>query len=118
MYKLDKTTQDAIKRIYTQFKNESEITVSAPEYEKTTIDYLINRGLLEKTDASTFSGWIYIVSPTHEGKLAYSEILKSPSSKIANFILEGAKIMKEEYHHENDSSILMLDYIDGPKAAS
>ena len=86
MYNLDKTAQYALKKIYNQFESERGITVSAPEYKKTTIDYLINSGLLEKIDASTLSGWAYLVRPTHEGEVAYSEILKLPSSKIEDFI--------------------------------
>ncbi|MCR5636691.1 MAG: hypothetical protein K6F76_05910 [Clostridiales bacterium] len=116
MYKLDKTAQDALNKIYTQFKSASEITVSAPKYEKITIDYLITDGLLEKIDASTLNGWVYIVRPTHEGKLAYSEILKQASSKINNFILQGETIMKEEYHHLTDHGLAMPDFICGPKS--
>ena len=116
MSKLDKTAQDALKQIYNQFKNTSEIIVSAPEYEKITIDYLVKDGLLDKKDASTLSGWCYLVSPTHEGKLAYNEILKLPLSKIDDFILQGETIMKEEYHHVTEPGLCIPDYISGPKS--
>jgi len=116
LYNLDKTAQKAIKKIYAQFKNATEINVSASEYEKTTIDYLVKGGLLEKTDASTLSGWVYIVRPTHEGKLVYSKILKLPSSKIADYIERGEKIMKDEYHHVTEPGLVMPDYISGPKS--
>ena len=116
MCRLDKTSQDALLQIYSQFKSTSEITVSAPEYEQTTIDYLIGCGLLEKLDASTLSGWAYIVRPTYEGKSAYDEALKMPLSKINDFISQGEIIMQEEYHYVNDSGLAMPDYISGPKS--
>lgn len=116
MCRLDKAAQDTLIKIYSQLKNTSEITVSAPEYEQTTIDYLISCGLLEKLDASTLSGWVYIVRPTYEGKSAYSETLKMPLSKINDFILQGEIIMQEEYHHITEPMIVMPDYISGPKS--
>ena len=116
MCRLDKAAQDALIKIYFQLKNTSEITVSASEYEQTTIDFLISCGLLEKLDASTLSGWAYIVRPTYEGKSAYGETLKMPLSKINVFILQGEIIMQEEYHHITDSGLAMPDYIRGPKS--
>lgn len=114
--RLGKAAQDALIKIYSQLKSTSEITVSAPEYEQTTIDYLISCGLLEKLDASTLSGWAYIVRPTYEGKSAYDEALKMPLSKINDFISQGEIIMQEEYHHITDSGLAMPDYISGPKS--
>ena len=117
MSKLDKIAQDALKMLYTQFKSTDEITVSSPEYEKTTIDYLVKSGLLEKhLDVSTFSGWAYFVRATHEGELVYREILELPSSKIEEFISQGEIIMKEEYHHGIRDKSAAPDYISGPKS--
>ena len=116
MFRLDKAAQDALLKIYSQFKSSSDITVSAPEYEQTTIDYLISCGLLEKLNASTLSGWAYIVKPTYEGKSAYNEPLKMPLSKINDFISQGEIIMQEEYHHVTSSKSAALDYISGPKS--
>ena len=37
MMKLDKSARDLIKKIYCQFENVSEISVSSPDYKKTVI---------------------------------------------------------------------------------
>lgn len=116
MDKLDKTAQKAVKTIYTQFNSVEEITVSSPEFKKTVIDFLVSQGLLEKTDASTLSGWAYLIRPTYYGESAFAEILSLPSSKVDAFIEQGEIIMKEEYHHVTEPGLVMPDYIDGPKS--
>lgn len=116
MIKLDKSARDSLKNIYTQFEDKDEIPVSSPNYKKTVIDYLVNQGLLEKLDASTLSGWAYIVRPTHSGEMLFSEILDLPLSKVEAFIKQGEVIMKEEYHHVTEYGIAVPDYIDGPKS--
>ena len=115
MDKFDKTARNVLKCIYAQFENASEITVSSPNYKKTTVDYLIGQGLLEKIDATTFSGWAYIVRPTYKGEQVLSEISDLPSSKVESFIERGEAIMKEEYHIA-DPRFPMPDYISGPKS--
>lgn len=115
MNKLDKFARDALKNIYTQLDDKDEISVSSPNYKKTVIDYLVNEGLLEKLDASTLSGWTYIVRPTHRGEMLFSEILNSPISKVESFIKQGEVIMKEEYHKASPG-FAMLGYISGPKS--
>ena len=113
---IDKASQNALKRIYSQFESEREINISAPEYKQSTIDYLISNGLLSYLDASTLSGWLYLVSPTREGELVYSKILKLPSSKIDDFISQGERIMEEEYHHGIGFRSAAPDDISGPKS--
>ena len=116
MDKLDKSAQKVLKRIYTLFENESELSVSSPDYKKPLIDYLIRQRLLEKIDVSTFSGWEYLISPTHEGELVVIEISNLPSSKVEAFIEQGEAIMKEEYHHVTEPGLAISDYISGPKS--
>lgn len=116
MEKLDKVAQNALKCIYEQFENENEITVSSPNYKRTIIDYFVGQGLLEKTDATTLSGWAYIVRPTYAGELAFTEIMNLPLSKVETFIKQGEVIMKEEYHRVTEPGLLIPDYIDGPKS--
>ncbi len=115
MSKLDKNAQSTLKELYKCFEASNNINVSSPKYEQTLIDYLIEHGLIKKIDASTLSGWEYIISPTYEGKIAVDEISKSKLSKIAAFIEQGKIIMKEEYHPA-DSNIVMPSYISGPKS--
>ena len=116
MVKLNKTDLDVLKNIYKEFEKKHEITVSSPDYKKTVIDYFINHGLLTKIDASTLSGWTYIIRPTHEGELTMKETTNPNLSKVEAFIEQGYAIMKEEYHHETDPHIMALDYIGGPKS--
>lgn len=116
MIGLDKTAQDALRNIYAQLENNSEISVSSPGYKKTTIDYLVSQGLLEKIDASTLSGWAYIIRPTHGGEVVFAELSALPLSKVDTFIKQGEIIMKEEYHHVTDPGLVIPDYISGPKS--
>ena len=116
MIGLDKTAQDTLRNIYAQLENNSEISVSSPGYKKTTIDYLVSQGLLEKIDASILSGWAYIIRPTHGGEVVFAELSALPLSKVDTFIKQGEIIMKEEYHHVTDSGLVIPDYISGPKS--
>ena len=116
MIGLDKTAQDALRNIYAQLENNSEISVSSPGYKKTAIDYLVSQGLLEKIDASTLSGWAYIIRPTHGGEVVFAELSALPLSKVDTFIKQGEIIMKEEYHHVTDPGLVIPDYISGPKS--
>ena len=95
MIKLDKSARDFIKGIYSQFESASEICVSSPDYKKTVIDYFVEQGLLDKMDASTLSGWTYIIRPTYEGELLVSELANLKSAKIETFIARGEVIMNE-----------------------
>lgn len=116
MVKIDKTDLEILKHIYKKFESESEITVSSPDYKKTLIDYFVNQGLLTKIDASTLSGWVYIIGPTHDGELTIKETANSNFSKVEAFFEQGNAIMKEEYHHITEPGLIMPDYISGPKS--
>lgn len=116
MVNLNNDARNSLKALYNQFKSESEVTVSSPEYQKTVIDYLVAQNLLEKIDASTLSGWTYIIRPTYEGELAFLELSDSPLSKVETFIERGNEIIKEELHTSSDSGVIMPDYISGPKS--
>ena len=111
---LDKTSQNALKSIYKQFEKAERISVSSPDFKRTTIDYLVNQGLIEKMDSSTLTGWSYIVMPTHEGEVVFDEMMKSPLTKVETFIEEGETIMKEEYHPAEGG--FLISYISGPKS--
>ena len=82
MVKIDKTDIEILKHIYKKFESESEITVSSPDYKKTLIDYFVNQGLLTKIDASTLSGWVYIIGPTHDGELTIKETANSDRKSV------------------------------------
>lgn len=115
MKNIDMADRDTLKNIYKKFESESEITVSSPDYKKTLIDYFVNQGLLTKIDASTLSGWTYIIGPTHDGELTINESANPFFSKIEAFIKQGNAIMKEEYH-VTEPGFAFPDYISGPKS--
>lgn len=115
MKKIDMADRDVLKNIYKKFESESEITVSLPDYKKILIDYFVNQGLLTKIDASTLSGWAYIIGPTHDGELTIKETANPNFSKVEAFIEQGNAIMKEEYHVA-EPGLAFPDYISGPKS--
>lgn len=115
MKNIDMADRDTLKNIYKKFESESEITVSSPDYKKTLIDYFVNQGLLTKIDASTLSGWAYIIGPTHDGELTTKETGNPNFSKVEAFIEQGNAIMKEEYHI-TEPGLAFPDYISGPKS--
>lgn len=115
MKNIDMADRDTLKNIYKKFESESEITVSSPDYKKTLIDYFVNQGLLTKIDASTLSGWAYIIGPTHDGELTTKETGNPNFSKVEAFIEQGNAIMKEEYHL-TEPGLAFPDYISGPKS--
>ena len=115
MKNIDMADRDTLKNIYKKFESESEITVSSPDYKKALIDYFVNQGLLTKIDASTLSGWAYIIGPTHDGELTTKETGNPNFSKVEAFIEQGNAIMKEEYH-VSEPGLAFPDYISGPKS--
>ena len=78
--KIDTEAQSVLQDLYQKFERNSELSISAPEYDQLQIDYLIKANLLTKIDASTLSGWAYIVKPTYEGKDFLRQLQKTPRS--------------------------------------
>lgn len=96
--RIDAQAQSVLNDLYLKFESNSEVSISAPEYDQLQIDYLIESGLLTKTDASALSGWAYIVKPTYEGKVYISHLKEAPITKLHEFIRRGEEIGKKEYH--------------------
>lgn len=96
--KIDTEAQSVLQDLYQKFEGNSELSISAPEYNQLQIDYLIKANLLTKIDASTLSGWAYIVKPTYEGKVFLRQLQETPASKLQEFIQRGEEIGKKEYH--------------------
>ena len=69
MTKLDAHAESTLKRIVIQGKN--ELPICSPDYDKSIVDYLIEQGFLTKLDASTLSGWLYLISPTHKATIYF-----------------------------------------------
>lgn len=52
---MDKLSEDVLRKLYSRFEMEDEVTVSSSEFEQTQTDLLIQKGLINKLDASTIS---------------------------------------------------------------
>lgn len=66
---MDQALEKVLSKINDLLESQSEISISSPEYNQNQIDYLVDSGYLEKIDASTLSGWNYIIKSTYLGKL-------------------------------------------------
>ena len=110
--RIDIRAQSVLIDLYHEFESNSELSISAPEYDKLQVDYLIESGLLTKIDASTQSGWAYIVRPTYEGKVYISHLKETPITKLHKFIRRGEEIGKKEYHPAERG--FAISYVSGP----
>lgn len=106
MIELDKATQNVLKDLYEKMGRNEEISISAPEYKQIQIDAIIYAGLLTKIDASTLSGWCYVVRPTYAGQMYLTKLNTSRMSKIEEFIERGIEIGKKEHKEGFGASIV------------
>lgn len=109
---IDTQAQAVLQDLYQKFEESSELSVSAPDYDQLQIDYLINAGCLTKIDASTLSGWSYIVRPTYEGKVYLSQLKEAPATKLQEFVRRDEEIGKKEYHPAEQG--FAFSYVSGP----
>lgn len=88
----DKEIQVLLQGLYEEFsQGKSEISVSAPSYKQGQVDVLVARGLVKKIDASTLSGWGYILSPTHEGETFFKRLAEKKKENRKHTITETVK---------------------------
>lgn len=93
--RINAQAQSVLDDLYQKFESNSELSISAPKYDQLQIDHLIESGLLKKIDASTLSGWTYIVRPTYEGRAFLSHLKDAPITKLHEFIQRGEEIGKK-----------------------
>lgn len=70
---MDKSSESLLRELYVRFNTEPEYSISAPEYQKEQIDALVNDKLIERLDASSMTGWEYIIKPTYAGKVYFQK---------------------------------------------
>ncbi len=70
---MDKNLASLMVKLYGLFETEPEINVSEPEYKKEEIDALIEMGMIRRIDASTLSGFGYLISPTYAGQSFFNK---------------------------------------------
>ncbi len=91
--RLDKGLEDVRSQIYSELGNQLEINVSAPTYNQAQVDELVSKGLITKIDASTMSGWEYIIRPTHYGKTYPTQLKEYKKAKRNHAIIEWVKFL-------------------------
>lgn len=84
--------------IYSQLKNNDEISIGAPNYEQSQIDYLVEQKLIKSIGASTLDGWGYIVRGTYLGKKYVESLQDTLHYRICKFIERGEEIETKEKH--------------------
>lgn len=84
--------------IYSQLKNKDEISIGAPNYEQSQIDYLVEQKLIKSIGASTLDGWGYIVRGTYLGKKYVESLQDTLHYRICKFIERGEEIETKEKH--------------------
>src|SRR3712207_5079730 len=90
---MDKSSEAVLKMLYAILATNSEASVSSPEYNKEQIDSLVNSGCLEKIDASTLSGWNYIIRPTYAGKTYFENKKTANRTKFKHDTIEVVKFL-------------------------
>lgn len=96
---IDENLRNVLHRVYEAItENGGEASVCSPAYTRTEIDALIQKGLVQKIDASTLSGWAYILRPTYDGEKALKEVVNPLRTKVEDLILRGEEIGIKEIH--------------------
>ena len=99
MENIDKSLVKVLVQIYKGIKeNSGEVLVSSPEYKQTQVDELVSKDLVKKIDASTLSGWVYILRPANKGEKAIKELTQTLGSKVDDFVRRGIEIGEKESH--------------------
>ena len=68
---MDKSSESLLRELYARFNTEPEYSISAPEYQKEQIDALVNDKLIERIDASSLTGWEYIIRQHTLGRFIF-----------------------------------------------
>lgn len=88
----DKHIQVLLKGLYEEFsQGKSEISVSDPSYKQGQVDVLVSHGLIKKLDASTLSGWGYILGPTYKGETFFKRLDEQKKENHKHSITETVK---------------------------
>lgn len=90
---MDKSTEELLKKLYARFETEKEYSICSPEFSQEQIDALIHQGYLKKIDASSLSGWEYILRPTYSGQTYFAEKINARKAKNKHNTIEVVKFL-------------------------
>lgn len=93
---MDFETQILLMKLYAQLDEENEISIGAPQYDKSQVDILVDNKLIQVIDASSMDGWGYIVRGTYQGKKYIEGIQDSLHFRIHKFLKRGEEIGVKE----------------------
>lgn len=83
---MDKSSESLLRELYARFNTEPEYSISAPVYQKEQIDALVNDKLIERIDASSLTGWEYIIRQHTPGRFIF-RIKNKRSQNTADILL-------------------------------
>lgn len=95
---LDLETQGLLIDLYNQLEGKIEVSIGAPQYDKSQVDILVDNKLIQVIDASALEGWGYIVRGTYQGKKYIESIQDSLHIRIQKFLKRGEEIGIKETH--------------------
>lgn len=90
---MDKSTEELFEKLYFRFEMEKEYSIYSPEFSQEQTDALIHEGYLNKIDASSLSGWKYILRPTYSGQTYFIEKKNARNVKFKHNIIEIVKFL-------------------------
>lgn len=93
---LDLKTQILLIDLYDQLEGRLEVSIGAPQYDKSQVDILVDNNLIQVIDASSLEGWGYIVRATYQGKKYIDDIQDSLYYRIQKFLKRGEEIGVKE----------------------
>lgn len=98
METLDSATQLLLIDLYNKLKEKAEIHIGGPHYDKSQVDILVDKRLIQVIDASSLKEWGYIVRGTYQGNKYIEDIQDSMHFRIYKFLKRGEEIGIKEYH--------------------
>lgn len=98
METLDLETKMLLIDLYNQLEDKVEVSIGAPQYDKSQVDILVDNKLIQVIDASSLEGWGYIVRGTYQGNKYIENIQDSLYFRIKKFLKRGEEIRVKEFH--------------------
>ncbi len=93
---LDLEIQTLLIDLYNKLDGKVEVSIGAPQYDKSQVDILVENKLIQVIDASSLESWGYIVKSTYQGNKYIECIQDSLHFRVQKFLKRGEEIGKRE----------------------